>query len=430
MKKSIVSTLTAAIVVSAMSTTFASANPFTDVPSDHWAYDSVAELAHDGVIEGYADNTFQGDKAITRYEMAQMVAKAIARKADTNKPISSHDKVLVDRLAVEFGNELSNLGVRVSELEAKSDNVKWTGDVRYTYDNTRHDQRGLDTNTKDTNDNLELRLEPTATINNNWKAKARVTANVDVKNDNTSNNGDVKLSRIYAEGNYGNTNIKVGKIPFSVGNKLTFNYDHEFSGAQVDISNSAGLKLELGAGRFSGYSDTTDFDNDVASYQFIGVHYDKNKLDSEIAYHNLSSDYFTKIERAGSSRTDKAKILTADIKYNFNKNIGIEGNYAKNFSQDYSNKAGDAQINYKGAHFDEKGSWGTYVAYRYLGANAVIDTSYDVVSANQKGWEIGANYTLLQNTVLTAKYFNGTDINSVGTNNSAKKVFGRIQFYF
>ena len=77
MKKSIVSALTTALAVGAASTTFAAANPFSDVPSDHWAYDAVTTLAKDGVIEGYGDTTFKGNQNITRYEMAQMVAKAI-----------------------------------------------------------------------------------------------------------------------------------------------------------------------------------------------------------------------------------------------------------------------------------------------------------------------------------------------------------------
>ena len=50
MKKTLVSALTTAIVVGAASTTFAAANPFSDVPADHWAYDAVSQLAADGVI--------------------------------------------------------------------------------------------------------------------------------------------------------------------------------------------------------------------------------------------------------------------------------------------------------------------------------------------------------------------------------------------
>ena len=80
MKKTLVSALTTALVVGAASTTFAAANPFADVPADHWAYDAVAQLVQDGVVNGYgADGTFKGDQNMSRYEMAQIVAKATAK---------------------------------------------------------------------------------------------------------------------------------------------------------------------------------------------------------------------------------------------------------------------------------------------------------------------------------------------------------------
>ncbi len=75
MKKSLVSGLIGALAVGVTATAFAAANPFEDVPADHWAYDAVAQLAADGVIEGYGDGTYRGDQEITRYEMAQMVAR-------------------------------------------------------------------------------------------------------------------------------------------------------------------------------------------------------------------------------------------------------------------------------------------------------------------------------------------------------------------
>ena len=114
-----------------MSTGIAAAanNPFSDVPADSWAYDAVSTLAADGVIDGYPDGTYQGQKTMTRYEMAQIVARAMA-KTDMEKA----DKALVDKLAAEFADELDNLGVRVADLEKKSDNVKFTGTARLRYD--------------------------------------------------------------------------------------------------------------------------------------------------------------------------------------------------------------------------------------------------------------------------------------------------------
>ena len=103
--------LAAALVVGASSTTFAAANPFSDVPA------SVAKLAAAGVVEGYGDGTYRGDRNISRYEMAQMVAKAMAKNP------SGANKAELDRLAAEFRDELDALGVRVAELEKYADKV-------------------------------------------------------------------------------------------------------------------------------------------------------------------------------------------------------------------------------------------------------------------------------------------------------------------
>ena len=82
MKKTLVSALTTALVVGAASTTFAAANPFSDVPADHWAYDAVAQLAQDGVINGYGDGSFRADDEINRAEVVTIVNRLLGREAD------------------------------------------------------------------------------------------------------------------------------------------------------------------------------------------------------------------------------------------------------------------------------------------------------------------------------------------------------------
>ena len=131
MNKKLIGMITSALVIGAAST--ALANPFADVPADHWAYDAIDQLAADGVIEGYNDGTFAGDKAITRYEMAQIVARAMANCDGAD----AADKATIDKLAAEFSTELDALGVRVDNLEKKVaglKNVQVYGDMRFRYD--------------------------------------------------------------------------------------------------------------------------------------------------------------------------------------------------------------------------------------------------------------------------------------------------------
>ena len=64
--------------------TVSAANPFTDVSADDWAYQAVASLSDEGVIDGYPDGTFRGDKHVTRYEIAQIVARLMAKEDTLN----------------------------------------------------------------------------------------------------------------------------------------------------------------------------------------------------------------------------------------------------------------------------------------------------------------------------------------------------------
>lgn len=132
MKKSaLVAAVLAATTIS--TTAFAAQNPFKDLPEGHWAYDAVTMLAEDGVLEGYGDGTFKGTKLMNRYEMAEVVSKALA-KYDTARPA---DKGAMKKLEKEFANELKDMDVRlknvendVQEIKKGMSSFKWWGDAR------------------------------------------------------------------------------------------------------------------------------------------------------------------------------------------------------------------------------------------------------------------------------------------------------------
>ena len=431
MKKTVISALTAALVVGAASTTFAATNPFTDVPQGHWAYDAVAQLAQDGVIDGYGDSTFQGDKNITRYEMAQMVAKAMA-KANTGN-VSAADKAAIDKLAAEFHDELDSLGVRVSNLERNADKVKWNGEARYTYTSQRDKSAAKD---KVNDDELLLRLEPSAEINDHWHVNARLDASTNMKTDtgDTTDDSKVKLERIYADGQYGTTNVKLGKLPMQLDSDLLF--DDEISGASVTTGKD--LKVTLQGGRYDLTGDTNNTQvanvvgangNDTADMASIGLQYGTGKLSAGASYHHLQSDNFKNYSgyTNSGSKSDEANIWAVNGKYTFDKNVALGGTYAENTEADDYKKAGSVELDYKGAQPANKGTWGAYTAYRHLGQNVALDPSYDGAWAGTKGWEIGTNYTLAKNTVASVKYFNGEKL---GNGKDAEKLFGRVEFKF
>lgn len=101
-------------------------NPFVDVPSDSWAYRSVADLANSGIIQGVNGKEFEGNRSITRYEAAEITAKALAQVTRA----STSQRQVIYKLAREFATELQTLGVRVDQLESRVGTVTVSGDAR------------------------------------------------------------------------------------------------------------------------------------------------------------------------------------------------------------------------------------------------------------------------------------------------------------
>ena len=133
MKKKIAAALAATFALGVTSA-FA-ANPFVDVPAKHWAYDSVNKLAQAGIIDGYGDGTFKGQQNMTRYEMAQIVAKAMAKSDKAN----AEQKAMINKLSAEFNSELNNLGVRVGALEKNASKIKIEGESRVRFSHSKED---------------------------------------------------------------------------------------------------------------------------------------------------------------------------------------------------------------------------------------------------------------------------------------------------
>ena len=169
-----------AVLLTGITRLAAANNPFTDVPEGHWAYNSINKLVDAGIIEGYNNGHYGGDRLITRYEMAQIVAKAMAKGAD------------VDRLAAEFAEELDNLGIRVSNLEEQSDNVKITGEIRiadYAFKNSK----------SRSHDELRTRLFINGKINDQWEYGAMLENTQNFRNDSGDEN--TLFKRAYVQGN-------------------------------------------------------------------------------------------------------------------------------------------------------------------------------------------------------------------------------------
>ena len=424
-KKTLVSAITAALVVGAASTTFAAANPFSDVPADSWAYDAVTTLAADGVIDGYPDGTYKGQNTMTRYEMAQIVARAMA-KTDLEKA----DKALVDKLAAEFAEELDNLGVRVADLEKKSDNVKFGGELRYRYTDTQFNDKEDETTNR-----VLFRLEPKAYIGNSgWTANARIDYEMNLSSD--ENTDHAVVDRAYVEGPLFGATVTAGRTPIFTAQGLLF--DDRVSGATVAFGSDE-FTTSLAAGRYNPDHDgLTDKEKEHGltardiTAEYYGVQFDytpSEQLALNAGYTALTGlDNVEDLKDAGYGDDTSANFWYVGGSYAFNPSIKFVGEYAQNTNAETEDQAWTAELQYKGADAKDAGSWGMYAGYRQIEEFAAIAPTYDdIIGAGYKGAVVGASYVPAENIVATLEYFDGE---TTKDGQDANKFFANVDFFF
>ena len=433
MKKSVVSALTTALVVGATATTFAAANPFSDVPAGHWAYNSVTKLAQEGVIEGYGDGTFLGNRNITRYEMAQMIAKAMAKNP------SGATKAELDRLAAEFREELDNLGVRVSELEKHADMVQWTGKIEYTYNHHRYS--GYGAKDKTSGHGGVFRLEPKAEISDHWTAVARfdasyngqsdVTGSDQLYRDGETHHNNVKLKRVYADGNFDKFNVKLGRFGFCPDQEDGLAVDTVVSG--IDLNFGSKWKVDVVAGRIGADSDEAHFgantgdDTDVVR---IGVQYadpgDKG-LFGGIGYTWAKDSDYAAISKDANG--DKAQVLSGTLGYRFNDMFKVWGGVANNSKARDNKTSWQIEARYGNyGDYSNKGDWAVWAGYSKFSASTAVATDQgDDIATGEKGWHIGAAYAPFKNVGLLVRY---ADAKVIGTDIKDRHFWGRVEFFF
>ena len=387
MKKSLVLAMAMALGVTASAY---AANPFSDVPAGHWAYDSVNKLAAAGIVDGYGNGTFGGDRLMTRYEMAQIVAKAMAKGAN------------VDRLAAEFADELDSLGVRVAALEKKSDNVKINAQIRAHYQSYDKGHSGEWNKKTNATSKLRSRIWITGQINDGWKYTGMLQNTQDLSTDSGDESTD--FQRAYLEGRLGGMDVTAGRYNafFADGNI----YDNRADGVEVSYGDK--IKIIGAAGKATddldklGVSGTTG-----GSYAGGAVVADFGKFNASAGYYNFK-DILAKNSKldnaiwfvgAGTEFGDfalNAMYLKGDMSYH---DVDLDG---------LDDDGWTVGLTFKGAEAAKKGSWGLFANYYDLGGQTYIAHTTDANTFDGqgfKGYGVGANYTVAKNMVLTAAYY-------------------------
>ncbi|MDK8252991.1 MAG: S-layer homology domain-containing protein [Dialister micraerophilus] len=217
------------------------ANPFSDVSTDHWAYQAVADLSAQGVVEGYPNGTFQGEKHITRYEVAQIVARLLAQESQLN----AQQRATVEKLAAEYADELNNLGVRVSNLENKVGNVRWSGDARVKFERGFVEQDGKNDLVEKDGYTGRIRLNLKAQANDKIAVKARLVSNFDFVD--AEGNGNISVDRLHAEyAPVEGLTFDLGRTSATLGSGAW--YDDAFDGVIASYDNGM-FNAQAGYGR-------------------------------------------------------------------------------------------------------------------------------------------------------------------------------------
>ena len=388
------------------------ANPFSDVTPSDWAYQAVVDLSEQGVVEGYPDGTFKGERNITRYEMAQIIARMLAKEDQLN----AEQRATLDKLAGEYADELANLGVRVSNLEKKVGNIYWSGDARMRYQSKSLDQKD--------GWNGRIRINVKGQVNDSTYVQGRFLNEMDFKGNDTSS---TSMDQLYVNHNFGkDVSVRLGRQPISFGDQAGWlNNGHDgYDGGQIAYNNGK-LSLATGYGQFN--STYGDFaydanDNNKSDFYFARGAYDFNfaKLGVDyIAYqdkHNVVEE--GKINAAG----DKAKVNFEGTKpelFGVNLNIPVQqfnvfGEYWKNTTAPSAleDTAWNAGLSYGASNWKKPGTWDLSVAYNsvgngvYLGATGWQTNILDAVAnAKQlKFWNAMGDVTLAKNVQLHAEY--------------------------
>ena len=391
------------------------ANPFVDVPSDSWAYKSVVELADAGIIQGVDGSYFQGERNITRYESAEMVAKAMAHMDKA----SVEQRALINKLADEYADELNNLGVRVSALENRVGNVKLSGDARMRF---QHQDTSSEASTgykKDASWDYRVRVRANAKVND----RTTVTYGISTDDINfahnraASENGNIFTDAAKVDYNFGGNhwNLSVGRTDTYVlggENAYGFQYGDVFDRAELKYTNDH-FAATAGYGKFKA-GDTVE-DAAVEGNGLLGVKTGYGELEGFFGGGRAAGSavgvYYNDFNGINGFKADD--LWGAYASLNFGKWNAL-ANYEK-INNDVTNdpEVWIGKLTYGSAASDARGSWDAWVEYINSDKGALLGGATnswrdDSVLDNVKSWGVGIDYTLAKNVILTAAQTFGT----------------------
>lgn len=361
------------------------ANPFSDVSTDDWAYQAVSDLSDQGVVEGYPDGTFKGERNITRYELAQIIARLMAKEDQLN----AEQRATLDKLAGEYADELANLGVRVSNLEKKVGNISWSGDAKMWYVNNSKEARGDSWKGR-------MRIKVRGQVNDSTYVQGRFKNQMDFKGDNSS---DTTMDWLYVNHTFGDANVTLGRMPVTIYDGFMF--DSTLKGAKLAYGKDA-FDVSLSFGRLVDNEwlyDSSTFDAVLAE-----AGYDFGAAKLRAAYVKLPGDKGKETAHFDNMWSTHLSIPVKDFQ--------VFGEYWDSNAKK-ADKSWQAGLGYNNFSMKKPGSFDLNLAYNKVGYNANLDgTTYDTGEiwngiAKDKTltyWSVFGDVALMKNVSLHGEY--------------------------
>ena len=399
------------------------ANPFSDVSTDDWAYQAISDLSDQGVVEGYPDGTFKGERNMTRYELAQIIARLMAKEDQLN----AEQQATLDKLAGEYADELANLGVRVSNLEKKVGNISWSGDARMQYQ--RNHIIGLNLKSRKFNDsdhednwNGRLRINASGQVNDQVTVKGRFLNEMNFKDSESSNTSMDRLHVVYQPTD--KLSLDIGRTGVGLSQTGIFmDEDGQYDGI-VGTYDNGKFNLTAGYGRFGGDFKHYMLNMDYHEYDnwFVkasGIVADKVNLSAFYTeYKTKNNDILPTALDVGwdkKAKADNLAIWGVGTGINLGGNFILDGDYIKH-ADDLTDNAAmwTAGLTYGEVNTNKVGTWTLGVHYvdadslAYLGGVSAWDMTdhleYAMISG-AKFWQAKAGVAIAKNVELDAYYY-------------------------
>ena len=368
------------------------ANPFSDVSPNDWAYQAVSDLSDQGVVEGYPDGTFKGERNMTRYELAQVIARLMAREDQLN----AEQKATLDKLAGEYADELANLGVRVSNLEKKVGNISWSGDARMQYQHNLN----LEPNVAGTHADSwtgRLRINADAQVNDQVVVSGRFVSEMNFKDNKDAN---TIMDRIHARWTPNDAfYMDLGRQGVALDQTGVFwDEDGRFDGVVAGYDNGK-FGAEFGYGRFQDAErsmDTYHWENSASIEAWYGKltgHFGESSM--------LSAFYLDNVQGLNGSSVAPAYKGAHIYAWGAGATIGL-GDSGLSIDGDFIQTKGNhefghgnlwtAGLNYGEVDLNKPGSFTLGVHYVRADAGSYLlgNSALDMTDQLEYGWDNGA----------------------------------------